>query len=268
MPEQQRVAVVTGAGRGIGRSIAERLSGQGYRLLVTDVDGEAAGRTAGLLGAGAVGLAQDVRDPDGHREVAARAAELGRPALWVNNAGVLHAGPAWSHPDDEVERLLAVNVGGVVAGCRAAVDALRGGGGTILNIASISALTPVPGLALYAASKAAVLSYSTSLQADLRQARIPIRVRALCPDVAATAMVTDRSADPGAAILFSGPAPLRPEAVAEAAVALIGSRQVFRVLPRWRGVMSRAGGTLPATAIPLLGLMQRLGARRQSRLGH
>lgn len=79
--------------------------------------------------------------------------------------------------------------------------------GVVLNVASLSALTPVPGLALYAATKAAVLSYTTSVQGDLRHAGLPVRVRALCPDVVGTRMVTARAADPGAALLFAGPKP-------------------------------------------------------------
>ncbi|MFI9536398.1 SDR family NAD(P)-dependent oxidoreductase [Nocardia fusca] len=109
----------------------------------------------------------------------------------------------------------------------------------MLNVASLSALTPVPGLALYAATKAAVLSYATSAQGDLRHAGLPVRVRALCPDVVGTRMVTARAADPGAALLFGGPKPMDEDAVARARMALMDSRQIFRVMPRCR---RQAGG--------------------------
>lgn len=262
--EPGTVAVVTGAGRGIGAAIAHALADRGHVLLVTDIDGAAAERTAAAIGRGAGWAQQDVRDPAGHAAVAKQASELGRLAVWVNNAGVLDAGPCWEHDDAVVARLMAININGAVYGSRTAVRAMSDtGGGAILNIASISAVSPIPGLALYAASKAAVLSFTTSLQADLDHAHLPIRARALCPDVVGTAMVADVANDNGAAMLFSGPAPLAPEAVAAAAVKLIDSRQVFRILPRWRGVIARSAGLTPSLGIPLTQGFRILGERRQ-----
>ncbi|MBO0852262.1 MAG: SDR family oxidoreductase, partial [Nocardia sp.] len=189
-------AVVTGAGRGIGLALARRLADAGHRVVLTDIDGEAARRSAAEIGRDAVGLEHDVRDIAAHREIAARAAELGPLRVWVNNAGVLFAGDAWTHTDEQIATILEVNVRGVLAGSAAAIAEMGKAGGAVLNIASLPALTPVPGLALYAATKAAVLSYTTSLQGDLIHAGLPIRVRALCPDVVGTEMVTSRASDP------------------------------------------------------------------------
>ncbi len=258
-------AVVTGAGRGIGLAIAHRLRAAGHLVVVTDVDREAAERAAAEVGGGAVGLEQDVRDLASADAVAAVAAEHGRVAVWVNNAGVLFAGDAWAHPDDELTTILDVNVRGVISGSAAAVRTMGSDGGRILNIASISALTPVPGLALYAATKAAVLSYTTSLEGDLRHAGLPITVKALCPDVVGTHMVTSRENDPHAAMLFSGPKPLDTDTVAAAAMSLLDSRQTFRVVPRWRGVVARSADVAPSVTGGALALMRRLGERRQSR---
>lgn len=260
------VAVVTGAGRGIGLAIAKALASQGHRVLITDVDGNAAQRAAEVVGHGAWGMAQDVRDVSGHVVVAAAAAERGRLAVWVNNAGVLHAGNCWEQPAEHVTQTLDVNVRGMMAGCAAAVNAMGAGGGVVLNVASISALTPVPGLAVYAASKAAVLSYTTSLQGELRSAGLPIRARALCPDVVNTEMVTATTHDPGAALLFSGPKPLAAEDVARAAMELMDSHQIFRVVPRWRGVIARGTDVAPAAGLRALSLMRMLGLRRQRSL--
>ena len=82
----KNVAVVTGAGRGIGRGVAELLVRRGYAVVVTDVDGEAARRTAEEIGA-AEGLEHDVRDEQAHAGVAEAAARHGRLTVWVNNAG-------------------------------------------------------------------------------------------------------------------------------------------------------------------------------------
>ncbi|MET8797301.1 SDR family oxidoreductase [Nocardia sp. NPDC004568] len=259
-------AVVTGAGRGIGSAFARRLADAGHLVVLTDIDGDAARRAATEIGRGAVGLEQDVRDIAGHREIATRAAALGRLAIWVNNAGVLFAGDAWNHPDEEIATILDVNIRGVVAGSAAAITQMGQAGGVVLNVASLSALTPVPGLALYAATKAAVLSYTTSVQGDLRHAGLPIRVRALCPDVVGTRMVTARAADPGAALLFAGPKPMDEDAVARAGLALMDSHQIFRVMPRWRGALARGADLAPAFGLGLVALMRRLGERRQA--GH
>jgi len=256
-------AVVTGAGRGIGLVIAAALAERGHRVLLTDVDGAAAAAAADRVGHGAWAVQQDVRDTASHGEVAALAGNEGRLAVWVNNAGVLEAGDCWAHDDDTVARILDVNLRGAVAGSCAAVREMDEAGGAILNVASISALTPVPGLALYAASKAAVLSFTTSLQGDLDHAGLPIRARALCPDVVGTAMVSSRERDPGAAMLFSGPEPLSTERVARAGLELLESRQVFRVVPRWRGVVARSAGVVPAAGLPAVALIRALGERRQ-----
>lgn len=256
-------AVVTGAGRGIGLEIARQLAAAGHKVLLTDVDGDAAERAATEVGGGAWSATHDVRDPSGHREVAAQALAAGPLAVWVNNAGILIAGNSWSHSDAEIASILDVNVRGVVAGAHAAVAAMGAGGGAILNIASLSALAPIPGLAMYAATKAAVLSFTTSLQGDLDHAGLQIRARALCPDVVSTKMVTDRFADPGAALLFAGPRPMDAAAVARAGLELLESRQIFRVVPRWRGVVARTSDAAPSLGLKAFALMRSVGERRQ-----
>lgn len=256
-------AVVTGAGRGIGQAIAGRLAAAGHRVLVTDINADSAQRTADEIGCGAWAVRHDVRDPGAHREIAAAALREGRLAVWVNNAGILLTGDAWTHTDDELTSMLEVNVRGTIAGCHAAIEAMHTTGGSVLNIASLSALAPVPGLALYAATKAAVLSYTTSLQGDLDHAGLPIRVRALCPDVVGTEMVSAQATAPGAALLFAGPRPLTPDAVAKAGLELLESRQIFRVLPRWRGLVARSSDIAPAAGIRALAVLRRRGERQQ-----
>lgn len=146
------VALVTGAGRGLGLAIARRLARRGLAVLVTDLDAEAAERGARDLGRPAWAAGLDVRDADACRAIAREAASRGRLVTWVNNAGVLFSGPAWAHSDAEVDLTVAVNLMGALHGSRAAVERM-GDGGRILNVASLSALGHAPGVAVYAATK-------------------------------------------------------------------------------------------------------------------
>jgi short-subunit dehydrogenase len=255
-------AVVTGAARGFGREIARRLVARGHRVLITDLDADTVGAAADELGA--TGMAADARVAADHRKVAAAAAELGPVAVWVNNAGVLRAAKAWEHPDDDVTLMIEANLLGVVHGSRAAVEVMRARGGHLLNIASMSAHGPVPGLAVYAATKSGVLNFSVSLQGDLDLDRIPIRVHALCPDPADTAMVRAEQGSRDTAILFAKRNLLTPEAVADAAVALLDGRRVVQSLPAVRAGLARTGAVLPRIGLPVLARMRAQGERRRA----
>lgn len=259
------VAVVTGAARGIGFAIAGRLADRGHQVLMTDLDGAAAQAAADRVGRGAWGATQDVSDQASHRVIADEAASRGQVKVWVNNAGILFPGDPWDHTDEQRQAIVDVNFRGVLAGSAAGINVMKHHGGGLLNVASISALTPVPGLALYAATKAAVLSFTTSLQGDLDHAGIAIRARAICPDVVGTAMVHERAHDKDAAMLFSGPKPLTPEQIAEAGLDLLDSKQIFRVVPRWRGALVRSVDLAPSAGLKSLAVMRKLGERRQRR---
>ena len=145
MSGQAGVAVVTGAGRGIGAGIARALSARGHHVVVTDVDSEAAARTADALDGPSTAMPLDVRDPSAHRAVALAAADLGDLEVWVNNAGVLSTAPVADSTDAEVTATIEINTLGLVHGCRAAIDVMRRG--DVLNVVSLSALGPTaPGL--------------------------------------------------------------------------------------------------------------------------
>jgi NAD(P)-dependent dehydrogenase (short-subunit alcohol dehydrogenase family) len=258
-------AVVTGAGRGFGRAIAQRLAGRGYLVLATDVDEAAAADTAELVGGRSAGL--DVRDPEAHRAAARAAAEHAPLEVWVNNAGVMRPGRPWEHSDEDVRLTCDVNLLGVIWGSLAAVDAMRaeGGGGNrhIINVASLSSFGPVPGLALYAATKHGVLGFTGSLQGDLLDAGIPITVHALCPDAADTQLLREHDDEAAAAINWSGPRLLTPEEVADHAVALLDSRRLVRTIPPWRGWGARALAMAGRSGLRAAPLLRRQGARHR-----
>ena len=261
------VAVVTGAGRGFGRAIAQRLAARGYTVLATDVDADAAAASAEL--AGGFSMELDVRDPEAHRAAARAAVEHGPLEVWVNNAGVMRTVKCWEQPDDDVRLECEVNLFGVIWGSRAAVDAMRAGPGDahIINVASMSALQPVPGLAVYAATKHAVLGFSGSLQGDLLDAGLPITVHAICPDGADTQLVREHDDEPEAAIIWSGRRLLTVDEVADQTVALLDSKKLVHVVPRWRGWGARANAMAGRAGLRTAPLLRRVGERRRARAG-
>jgi len=251
-------AVVTGAGRGLGRCIAERLARRGHHVIVTDIDAASAAATAAAIGGSS--LAQDVRDPDSHHAVARAATERGPLAVWVNNAGILATGEAWTMSDAEVRRLVEINLLGVIWGCHAAIAAMPEG--HILNIASMSSIAPAPGLAVYGATKHGVLGYSLSLAGELRRAGRPISISALCPDAMAGDMTKAVKHDPAAGILFSSGNQLTLESVADAALDQIEKKQLVRTLPTYRAALVHLLRPFPSLGLPLLEQFAKLGRKR------
>jgi short-subunit dehydrogenase len=261
-----QTAVVTGAGRGLGKAIARRLAQRGLAVLVTDIDIEAARATATELGEQAWAEQLDVRDGVACRAVAAHAAKRGPLAVWVNNAGVILSGRSWEAPDDALDSLVGVNLLGVLHGSNAAVAVMRGtGGGRILNIASLSSLGPVPGLAVYGATKHAVLAYSLSLQGELRDAGLAIEVRSLCPDTIDTQLVRSVAGEEEAALMWSGARVLEVDEVADNAVELLYGRRLKRVIPTYRGLIMRSALFFPAVFFRLVPVFKRLGDHNRRR---
>ena len=255
------IAVVTGAGRGIGAGIARALSARGDHVLVSDVDADAARATAEALDGPSTAMPLDVRDPSAHRAVAAAAAGLADVRVWVNNAGVLHTAAAWELSDAATTATFEINTLGVVHGCRAAVDVMRRG--DVLTVVSLSGLGPTPGFAAYGASKAAALSFVQALDTELGSAKRPIRSRALNPDVVATDLVANVADRPSSALLFSGSRFLSVDEVVDAAMAMLDSRRQTRTVPASRAAVQRLAAAAPTLARALTPVIARAGERRR-----
>jgi short-subunit dehydrogenase len=258
------VAVVTGAGGGLGRSIAIDLAHRGYTVRVTDVDADAAARTATEIGAGATGAGLDVCDEAACRAIAAEAARTGPLDLWVNNAGVLETGLAWEQDDATRRRMVEVNTLGTMNGTVAALDAMvRAGRGHVINVISLAGLAAAPGEVNYSASKHAAMAFTTGVLLDLRRAGIDgVEVSALCPDGIWTPMLEDRLDDADAALSFSGKL-LRPEEVAREVGRLSERPRPIVVVPRWRNPMVRFFDALPRLSLRMLPLLMWDARRRQ-----
>jgi NAD(P)-dependent dehydrogenase (short-subunit alcohol dehydrogenase family) len=183
-------ALVTGAGRGIGKGIAFALAKQGFEVTVADLDGDLAERTAAEIGGRP--LQVDVADAASVNAAAARTEHLD---VLVNNAGVVLPGQLADVTPDHFATVMGVNVLGPLLMTQAFTGALEGhGGGAVVNVASMSAAFIVPGTGVYPASKAAVVSLTQSWAWEL--APRGIRVNAVAPGRISTEMTASRQQDP------------------------------------------------------------------------
>jgi 3-oxoacyl-[acyl-carrier protein] reductase len=190
---QGLLAVITGAGSGIGRAAALAFADEGACVLAADVNATSAGETAERVrsaGGNADPFEVDVTSAEQVEAMVQRAVDrFGRIDVLFNNAGLPQAFTPFEDSSDALfDRIIDVNLKGVFYGCRAAIPRMKAqGGGVILNTASTAGIRPRPGLAIYNASKAAVISLTKTLAVELAPHRI--RVVSICPVATDTPML-------------------------------------------------------------------------------
>lgn len=232
-----KVVALTGGARGIGAATAARLRRAGATVVIGDRDLDVAQQTAAAIGVEALPL--DVSAEQSFADFLDRVvATHGRLDVLVNNAGFMVAG---RFDDVSLRRQLSqfdVNTAGVVIGCRLALDHL-GPGGQIVNIASLAGRIPMPGIAVYAGTKAAVLAISEALDAEL--ADRDIRVSAVLPSFTDTGLIDGTEATG----LMK---PIRPDDVAAAVLEVIAKRELRRTVPRHLSLGGAQWASMPASA--------------------
>jgi 3-oxoacyl-[acyl-carrier protein] reductase len=222
-----KVALVTGAGSGFGKAIAETFAREGAKVAVLDINARAAKDVANGIGAAAVAVTCDVsRKADVDAAAAAMLAAFGTIDILVNNRPMLEVEEA------EFDRVFAVNVKSIFLFAHAVVPVFRRNGrGTIINIGSTAGIRPRPGLAWYNASKGAVNLLSKSMAVELAPDKI--RVCALAPVAGETALLPTflGSDDPAVRARFVASVPLGrlsvPQDVANAALFLASDEAEF-----------------------------------------
>jgi NAD(P)-dependent dehydrogenase (short-subunit alcohol dehydrogenase family) len=233
-----QVVAITGGARGIGRATAAALIAQGARVGIGDIDAPLAERTAAELGAGTIGLPLDVTDRDSFATFLDEVErQLGPLDVLVNNAGIMPIGPFIDETDACAQRLLDINIHGVIIGSKLAIERFTPRGrGHIVQLASIAGKGGFPGVATYCATKHAVVGLTESLRAELRGTGIELH------QVLPIGVNTE---------LYSGVAAARglktpePEHVASTIVELLQTGKFELYVPRVVGMLTRLQSVLP-----------------------
>jgi 3-oxoacyl-[acyl-carrier protein] reductase len=229
-----KVALVTGAGSGFGKAIAETYAREGAKVAVVDINPAAAKDVASVIGPAAVAVTCDVaRKADVAAAVAATVKAFGTIDILVNNAGTTHRNrPMLEVEEAEFDRVFAVNVKSIFLFAHAVIPVFRRNGrGVVINIGSTAGIRPRPGLAWYNASKGAVNLLTKSMAVELAPDKI--RVCALAPVAGETALLPTflGSDDPAVRAKFVASVPLGrlsvPQDVANAALFLASDEAAF-----------------------------------------
>lgn len=191
---RDRVAVVTGSTRGIGRAIAERFAREGARVVVNSRSATEAEQAAGAIGRGALGLAGDVATEEGCRALIEGAlAAAGRLDVLVNNAGTSIVHRAEELPLADWRHVLDLNLtGAFICAQLAGREMLRRGSGCVVNIGSVAAFTSTPGRVAYCASKAGMMMMTKVMAAEWAPT---VRVNAVLPGFVETDLVSSLEAE-------------------------------------------------------------------------
>jgi 3-oxoacyl-[acyl-carrier protein] reductase len=265
----QKIFWITGAASGLGHSLTTALLQNGHAVFATDMRYEAleaAAKKSNWDRSSLLLAALDVRDATAWDIVEKQFLHRWpRLDVMINNAGILLSGPLHEVRDEDVHRMLDINVKGVMFGSRHAANLmLKNGNGHIINMGSMSSLAPVPGIGLYSASKFAVRGYSLALAMELKEQGIA--VTCVCPDGINTPMLQAEAHSKDAALIFSGGRILTTEEVRDAILGpIMKNRPMEYILPDGRGVLAKISGLAPELSSKVLTMLQKKGLKNQSK---
>ena len=222
---QGAVVAITGAGRGIGLAMAKRLAAAGARISIGDIDEALAQQAAASVNG--FGAALDVRDRASFAVwLAATEQALGPVDVIINNAGIMPAGPFLEESDALSDAQIDINLRGVIHGCKLALPGMVARGrGHVVNVASMAGRLAVPGLAVYCATKFAVVGFTETLREEYRDSGVSFTTVMPAKVTTELAAGTDNAA--------RGVPTVSPEEVAEAVVDALVHQLPEITLPRY-----------------------------------
>ena len=188
---KDKVVVITGAGSGLGKADAHRLSEEGAKLVLTDINEKEGRRTVDECEGEAIFFAQDVKDESSWpRLIEATITAFGRLDVLVNNAGNAHIANIESASTDQWHDILRVHLDGTFCGCRSAIPEMtKSGGGSIINMSSVAALVGLSPYLAYSAAKGGIRSMTKSIAIYCREKKNLIRCNSIHPGSISTPMV-------------------------------------------------------------------------------
>jgi 2-hydroxycyclohexanecarboxyl-CoA dehydrogenase len=190
-----KIAIVTGAGQGIGRGIAEKLAAEGATVVVTDVNETTAKETADAIGNGAVGIRADVTSRESVDAMVAQVQrQFGRIDVLVNNAGWDKASPFVDSDPADWDRVIAINLYGVLHTCKAVLPIMaEQGSGSVVNLGSDAGRVGSSGEAVYSAAKGGVIAFTKTIAREM--ARHQVNANVVCPGPTNTALFASMGGD-------------------------------------------------------------------------
>ncbi|MFF5263264.1 SDR family oxidoreductase [Actinomadura viridis] len=231
-----KVIAITGAARGIGFATARALKAKGATVVIGDIDETAAKEAGERLGLAAFPV--DVTSRESFTAFLGKVEEAAGPLdVLINNAGIMPIGPVTDESDADARRCMDINVHGVMLGTKLALERmLPRGTGHVINIASLAGVLFTPGLALYNASKAAVIAFTEATRLEVQDRGV--HVSAVLPTFTNTDLVAGTRSP-------KGQRNCEPEDIAAAVVDLIGRPRPQAVVPRKFAAQVRMGGLFP-----------------------
>jgi len=262
--------IVTGCASGIGKHLAGRLYEAGHRLLLTDLNEDGLRAAASGFDDSRVLLRRlDVRNAAEWSAIVDEAkSHWGTVDVVINVAGVLSAVWTYEAAPSDVDLMMDVNAKGLMYGTNAALKVMVAQkSGHVINVASLAGVVPVPGLAIYSASKHAARAYSIAAGIEVREHDVHVSV--ICPTVVATPMMDEQMHREEAALTFSTKRPLTVDEVASAIIDRVMIEKPLELLLDVPGTgqafLSRLGNLFPGMTLKLRGRLSDVGRANQGK---
>ena len=258
---EEKVIIITGAAGGIGSATAHLFAQHGAILVLTDIQREKLeelGKILEDLGARMLLVEHDVTDPESWKSIMEEVKkEYGKIDILINNAGIVQPGAMEKISLDKIQQQVSVNLLGTIYGSRAALCIMKEQNfGKIINVASLGGIVPMPGEAVYSATKYAIRGFSLSLYAELHNS--PVGIAVVCPDSVDTPQLDYELLYDEAVLSFIGKS-LKPEKVAQGILNAVLKKKPEKLIPAGMGALSRTGMAFPRVFFFLFPLLKKIG---------